>query len=238
MSYNDVDWFWLHFKKLFWVVWRTTTPEVNFIVSSPWQQDQLLFFTCNSLFNLTLTKILKSQCLQGSHSKVNVRPQDERTKDTEVSSITTEGRCLTGRRIIGGKSRENAALTHTDNNKYMIENITNVYFKKNIYRTRPVYKMFTATGLQHKEILIHHTTWTEVKSRRVTIHPQLLVTVVDSTACPPRSVFEVPGWTQCFWVSQPQKFGCDVNKSEDRAFTFARVEQDKRKGLIHSFVNH
>lgn len=53
--------------------------------------------------------------------------------------------------------------------------------------------MFTATGLLRKEILIliliHHTTWTEVKSRWVTIHPQLLVTVVDSTACPPRSAF-------------------------------------------------
>lgn len=58
--------------------------------------------------------------------------------------------------------------------------------------------MFTATGLLHKEILIHHTTWTEVKSRWVTIHPQLLVTVVDSTACPPRSFFEVSGWTQGF----------------------------------------
>lgn len=89
--------------------------------------------------------------------------------------------------------------------------------------------MFTATWLLHKEILIHHTTWTEVKSRWATIHPQLLVTVVDSTACPPRSVFEVSGWTQCFWVSQPQKFACGVNKSEDRAFTFAREKKKEEK---------
>lgn len=89
--------------------------------------------------------------------------------------------------------------------------------------------MFTATWLLHKEILIHHATWTEVKSRWATIHPQLLVTVVDSAACPPRSVFEVSGWTQRFWVSRPQKSGCGVNKSEDRAFTFAQVGKKKKK---------
>lgn len=114
---------------------------------------------------------------------------------------------------------------------------TNVYFQKTQYRTRLVYKMFTATGLLYKEILIHHTTPTQVKSRWVTIHLQVLVAAVDSTACPPSSVFEVSGCTQCFWVSPPQKLGCDVNKSR-QSFHFCSSGKKKRKCFIRSFVTH
>lgn len=46
-------------------------------------------------------------------------------------------------------------------------------FKKQRREQGPCIKCSLQQGYCIKEILIHHTTWTEVKSRWVTIHPQL-----------------------------------------------------------------
>lgn len=95
-------------------------------------------------------------------------------------------------------------------------------------------KCSLATGLLHKEIIIHHTTRTQVETKWVTIHPQVLVAAVDSTACPPSFVFEVTGCTQCFWVSPPQKLGCDVNKSK-QSFHFCSSGRKKKEKMFYSF---